>query len=433
MSKTIRLTAVCFLLALCFAVTAHAQSGRTVVVITAEGPVTPVMVSHIQRGISTAEERGAEALIIRLNTPGGQIDLMGKIVTAILESQKPVIVYVSPRGGMAASAGTVITLAAHANAMAPNTTIGAASPVGGQGEDLGETLDAKIKNDLKAQVRNYASERPAEAIAMAEAMIDEAEAATAEEAYQVGLTDFLAADVPDLLQQLDGYTVSVNGDEVTLRTAEATIVELEVSLLEEILSILTNPNVIALLLLIGGQAILIEFSSPGGWAAGTVGAICLALAFYGLGVLPVNWFGIVFIIIAFVLFILDINAPTHGALTAAATASLIVGILVLFNSPGSLPYLQVSVPLVVISALVLGGSFFVLLLFALRSRNAPVKTGVESMAGKVGYVTQALNPRGIVQLDSEEWSAETDGETIEAGQGVVVVEVKGLRLRVRKK
>ncbi|HLB45591.1 MAG TPA: nodulation protein NfeD [Anaerolineales bacterium] len=427
--------AIWIALTLCFALTTStwAQGGRTVVVITAEGPVTPVMVGYIQRAITTANERGAQALIIRLNTPGGQIDLMDRIVTSMLESPVPVVVYVSPRGAIAGSAGTVITLAAHANAMAPETAIGAASPVGSQGEDINETLDAKIKNILKAQVRNLASERGEEAIALAESTIEEAKAATADEAKAVGLTDFIATDLDDLLRQLDGFTVNVRGESVTLHTADAAVVELEVNLLEEILGILTNPNIVFLLLAVGAQAILIELSSPGGWVAGFTGIVCLALAFYGLGVLPVNWFGIVFIIIAFVLFIMDINAPTHGALTAAAVGSLIVGALILFNSPGSMPYLRVSVPLVIGTSVLLGGAFFVVLIYALKARKLPVAIGVETLVGKVGHVTQTLNPRGIVQLEAEEWSAESVGGTIEVGQSVEVVEVTGVRLRVRKK
>jgi membrane-bound serine protease (ClpP class) len=326
----------------------------------------------------------------------------------------------------------VITLAGHANAMAPETAIGAASPVGAQGEDIGETLDAKMKSILKAQVRNLASERGERAIALAEATIETAEAATAEEAKAAGLTDFIAADVPDLLRQLDGFTVTVRGNEIKLRTADIPITELPTNLLEEILNILTNPNVVFLLLAIGAQAILIEMSSPGGWAAGTVGVVCLALAFYGLGVLPVNWFGIVFIILAFVLFVLDIQATAHGALTAAATLSLIVGGLILFNSPGSLPYYRVSVPLVIGTSLVLAGLFFTVLLIALRTRNLPVTMGSESLVGKMGEVRQALAPGGMVQLGGELWSAETEGETIEVGQKVVVVAVEGLRLKVKK-
>lgn len=420
-------------LSLSFVTLAHAQSPGGALVLTAEGPVTPVMVSFIERGIRTAEGQNAQVLIIQLNTPGGQLDLMDKIVNAILESEVPVVVYVAPRGAIAGSAGTIITLAGHLNAMAPETSIGAASPVGGQGENLDTTSDAKLKNALKAQVRNLASERSEEAITLAESMIDEAKAATVEEAMAVGLTDFIADDVPDLLRQLDGRQVEVNGRTVILKTADAPVAELSVSLLEEILGVLTNPNIVFLLITIGAQAILIELSSPGGWVAGFIGVICLALAFYGLGVLPVNWFGIVFIILAFVLFILDVNAPTHGALTTAAIGSLIVGGLVLFNSPGSEPYLRVSVPFVIATSLVLGGTFFAILLVALRTRRLPVTVGVESLVGKEGEVRQPLAPSGTVQVGGELWSAETDDEQpIEAGQKVEVVEVKGLKLKVRK-
>lgn len=428
--KTVKLLAPILLLILVS--TAFAQQAGGAIILTAEGPVTPAMVSYIQRGLTTATDNDATVLIIKLNTPGGQIDLMDKIVNAILESPVPVVVYVAPRGAIAGSAGTVITLAGHANAMAPETAIGAASPVGPQGEDINQTLDAKIKSILKAQVRNLASERGEKAIALAEATIEEAKAATAEEAKAVGLTDFIAADLPDLLRQLDGFTVTVRGDKIKLRTTGIPVTELPTSLLEEILNILTNPNVVFLLLAIGAQAILIELSSPGGWAAGTIGVICLALAFYGLGVLPVNWFGIVFIILAFVLFVLDIQATAHGALTAAATASLIVGGLILFNSPGSLPYYRVSVPLVIGTSLVLAGMFFAILLVALRTRHLPVRTGSGLLIGKQGEVRQALAPGGTVQVGGELWSADTEGETIEAGQKVVVVAVNGLRLKVKK-
>lgn len=420
-------------LSLGYASAARAQSAPEAVVITAEGPVTPVMVSYIERGIAAAKERRAAVLIIRLNTPGGQIELMNKIVNAMLESAVPIVVYVSPSGAIAGSAGTLITLAAHANAMAPNTAIGAASPVGAQGEDIQQTLSEKIKNVLKAQVRNLAARRGQAAIALAEATIDEAKAATAEEAKAAGLTDFIASDVDDLLRQLDGFTVQLRGQPFTLHMAGATVTELPTNVLEDLLGLLTNPNVVFLLLAIGAQAILIELSSPGGWVAGFIGVVSLALAFYGLGVLPVNWFGIVFIILAFVLFVLDIQAPTHGALTAAATGSLIAGALLLFNSPGSLPFFRVSIPLVVGVSVMFGAMFFGALLFALRAQRRPVAVGMESLKGQEGEVRQALSPSGTVQVAGELWSAETDGETIEVGQKVEVVAVKGLRLKVRKR
>lgn len=411
----------------------NAQSDRSVVVLTAEGEISPVMVAYIQRGIDTAQQRGAQALIVKLNTPGGDVTIMDEIVHEFLESPVPVVVYVSPTGGIAGSAGTVITLAAHANAMAPETSIGAASPIDENGNDLDTTLATKIKNVLKAQVRNLASNRPQTAIDMAESAIENATANTADEAKAAGLTDFIATDLPDLLQQLDGFTVKVHDQPVVLHTAGASTINLDVNWLEQILALLTNPNIIFILFAVGAQAILVEVTHPGGWVPGIVGAVCIILAIYGLGLLPVNWFGLVFMGLAFVLFVLDVKAPTHGVLTAGAVISLVVGALVLFNSTGAAPNLQVSVPLVLVTSLILGLAFFGLVLLAMRARTLPVMMGPQLMLGKVGVVRQPLSPKGIVQLAGEEWTAETEGETLEPGQEVQVVGVQGVRLKVKKK
>jgi membrane-bound serine protease (ClpP class) len=200
--------------------------------------------------------------------------------------------------------------------------------------------------------------------------------------------------------------------------------------------VLTNPNIIFLLLTIGVQAVLIEISSPGGWVAGFIGAVCLALAIYGLGILPVNWFGLIFLAIAFVLFVLDIKAPTHGALTAAGVASFILGALVLFNSPGTPEFQRVSVPLVVASALVSAAVFGTILGFALRAQKAPVRTGQESLIGRVGTVRDDVLPHkgGMVQVAGELWSAEqAEGEaSIPKGARVEVVAVKGVRVIVKR-
>jgi membrane-bound serine protease (ClpP class) len=204
------------------------------------------------------------------------------------------------------------------------------------------------------------------------------------------------------------------------------------NVLEQLLNLLTNPNVIFLLLALGAQLILIELSAPGGWVAGFIGLVFLALAFYGLGVLPVNWFGIAFIAIAFVLFVLDISTPTHGALTVAAVASLIAGALILFNSPGSLPFFRVSVPLVIGTSVGLGALFFGFLLYALRARRLPVSTGLTSLLGQTGEVRQPLTPVGTVHVGGELWTADAGGESVMAGEHVQVVEVHGLKLRVRK-
>jgi membrane-bound serine protease (ClpP class) len=343
-------------------------------------------------------------------------------------------VYIAPRGAMAGSAGTVITLAGHASAMAPETAIGAASPVGPQGEDLGETLAAKEKNILKATVRSLSERRGQEAVDLAESTIESAAAASASEALAVGLVDFIAKDEADLLHQLDGFTVQLKSGERTLETTGASVTQVPLSLIEQVLTILTNPNIVFLLLTIGVQAIIIELSSPGGWVAGFIGAVCLALAAYGLGVLSVNWFGLVFLAIAFALFILDIKAPTHGALTVAGVASLIVGSLVLFNSPASPSFQRVSVPLVVVTSIFTGGIFFAFLLFAVRAQKSPIRTGVESILGRVGIVRDALAPVGTVQMGGELWTAQAvEGEgPFMPEERVEVVRLEGNRLLVRK-
>jgi len=405
-----------------------------VIVLDAEGPVAPAMQEYIQRGLEIAEQRNADLVILQLDTPGGSIDTMNNIIQTIRDSRIPVVVYVSPRGAMAASAGTMITLAGHASAMAPETIIGAASPVGGQGEDLGETLKAKEIEALKATVRTLASNRPPEAIALAESAIEEARAASANEAQEAGLVDFIATDVNDLISQLDGFEVHLADGPRILETTNATTEPVDASFIEQLLAMLTNPNVVFLLITIGAQAIFIELGSPGGWVAGFIGVVCLALAGYGLGWLPVNWFGIIFLVISFALFILDIKAPTHGALTAAGIGSLIVGALVLFNSPGTPQFQQVSVPLVVVVGILTGVMFGVLVGFGIRALKVPVRMGQESLVGKTGIVTVALNPMGQVQLGSELWTAEAaEGSgKVRKGDKVEVVEVKGLRLKVRK-
>jgi membrane-bound serine protease (ClpP class) len=414
---------------------ANAQdSAPLVVVLNADGPIAPAMGEYLSRGLRIAERRGVEALILQLNTPGGSVDSMNDMVQDIRASAIPVVVYIAPRGAMAASAGTMITLAGHVAAMAPETTIGAASPVGSSGEDLGETMEAKEKNILKATIRTLTERRGAEAVALAENTIETAEAVSANEALEVGLVDFISYDLDELLEQLHGFEVETSQGVVKLETANAQVTPLDPSFIEQLLVVLTNPNVVFLLLTIGVQAILIEISSPGGWIAGFIGVVCLALATYGLGVLPVNWFGFVFLIVAFVLFILDIKAPTHGALTAAGVGSLIVGALVLFNSPNVPSFQQVSVPLVVGVSVSSGAIFFGILLFAVRAQRTPHLMGQESLVGRIGVVKGDMTRIGIVQMAGEQWTAELlpGQEPLSDGDRVEVVDMEGLKLHVRK-
>jgi len=415
---------------------AGAQSDEPlVIVMTADGPIMPPMLEYIQRGIQTAEQRGAEVIIIELNTPGGSGDTMLEIIKVMRASSVPVVVYVSPNNAMAASAGAMITMAGHASAMAPETAIGASSPISSSGENLNTTAEKKAKEIIKAAIRPIVEPRGEKALALAEAMIDEAKAVTASEALDANLIDFVVDDVDALLDALDGFTVQMNDGPRTLHTKNARAEPLEMSFIEQFLLLLTDPNIAFLLIAIGVQAILIEISSPGGWVAGFIGAVCLTLAIYGIGVLPVNWFGIIFILIAFVLFILDIKAPTHGALTTAGVASFIVGALVLFNSPGTPQFQRVSVPLVVGIGIFLGLVFFVILGFALRAQRAPIRMGSESYVGKIGTAKTDIELTGQVQVESELWTAEAvqGSDAIRKGDRVEVVRVEGLRLIVRKK
>lgn len=414
---------------------ARAQDGlSTIMVMTIDGAIAPASQQYLERAVQVAERSNAEALILQLNTPGGSVDTMNEMIQTIRGSRVPIIVYVSPGGAMAASAGTMITLAGHASAMAPETIIGAASPINSDGSDIGETAKAKEIEALKATVRTLAERRGAEAIALAEATIEEARAVSAKEAFEVGMVDFIANDLGDLLAQLDGFEVTVLNESRSLSTANTRVEDIPLTLIEQLLKMLTNPNIVFLLIAIGTQAIFIELGSPGGWVAGFIGVVALALATYGMGVLPVNWFGLVFIIVSFVLFILEVKAPTHGALTTAGIGSFIVGALVLFNSPGTADFARVSVPLVITVALLIALMFTAILGFALRALKAPVRTGHESYVGRTGFAKTDFSPDGTVRVGSELWSAEKADHTeaISKGDRIEVIEVEGLRLKVKK-
>ncbi|MEX2031180.1 MAG: nodulation protein NfeD [Anaerolineales bacterium] len=410
-----------------------AQATGSVWVLTVRGPLTPALAEYLDRGLESARRNAAQAVVLKLDTPGGSIDVMNRMVQSIRASEIPVIVYVAPDGAIAGSAGTVIVLAGHLAAMAPQTALGAASPVGSQGEDLGQTLEAKVKEILKATVRTLAEGRGQAAIDLAEASVEEARAATSREALEAGLIDVVASDIPSLLDQVDGRSVRMGGGEHILHTRGAAIVGTPQTWIEQFLHTLTNPNIVFLLLTLGVQAILIELSSPGGWVSGFVGVVCLALGAYGLGILPVNWFGLVFLATAFILFILEVKAPTHGALSAAGLAAFVVGALVLFNSPGVPDFQRVSVPLVIAVGLATAGLLFIVIGFAIRAQRRPVTVGGIALVGRTGEARTALSPSGMVQVAGELWSAELAPEAapVAAGELVEVVAMDGLRLRVR--
>lgn len=421
-----------WLLVLLVAVLAFGQAGAqapgAVKLARFEGPVTPILAAYIERAIADAEAGGAAALVLELDTPGGSVDITKTITQRMTSSPIPIIVYVAPRGAHAGSAGTFITLAGHFAAMAPGSSIGAASPVGSEGGDLPETLKAKETNILVADIKNLAARRGEEAVAWAEKAVSEAAAATADEALALGVIDAVAEDVPDLLRQLDGRTVTVDGQEITLRLSDAPVEEMPLSPLEGFLNQITNPTLAAILLTIGLNAILFELSNPGGYVAGLIGVVCLLLAFYALGTLNANWAGLGFVGLAFVLFVLDIKAPTHGALTAGGIASFVFGAYLLFNTP------ELTVPWMTIIGLALAtAAFFAFAIGkALAAQRRRPTTGMEGMQGQAGEVRQALTPEGMVLVEGELWTAVSESGPVAEGERVVVVGREGFRLRVKK-
>ena len=435
-----KLISVLFVLWLATAVVhlARAQTDGDVLLLQVEGPVTPAMAEYFARGIRTAEEEGATAVVIQLDTPGGAIDTTQEIVQTFRAATVPVVVYVAPRGAQAASAGSIITIAAHAAGMAPETVIGAASPVGQDGAELDATLFRKVTEDMKAQVRSLAARRGPEAVALAEAMIGDARAVHAEEALDAGLIDAIASDVPDLLRQLDGRTVIVNDQSITLHTAEEGTRPFAMNIVEAILHALSNPVLVSILLAIGVQAILIEISHPGGWVAGFVGVVFLALALYGLGQLPANWFGLGLILVAFVLFLLEVKAPVHGALALTGVITLFVGFMVLFNSPGTPAFARLSVVSAILITLPTAAFFIFLVFLVVRGQRRRPLTGQQGLIGQKGPVRRAIVPQpgdehfsGMVFVQGELWRAEA-GDRIDEGEEVEVTAVRGFTLEVKR-
>ncbi len=407
------------------------RDGREVLVLNVEGPVTPVMLSYIERGIEQADVENAEALVIRLNTPGGSVDLTRRIIQTMIAADVPVVVYVWPPGGMAASAGTFITLAGHASAMAPNTSIGAASPVDGSGAEIDEVMRAKIENILTADMRSLAERRGDEAIAWAEEAITEAKAANAEEALALGVIDFVADDLDDLLQQLDGFEVEVVGQPVTLNTANAATRTIEPTFLEELLGILTSPTIALLLISLGSLAIMYEIINPGGYIGGIIGVILLLTGLFAIGQLPVNYAGLALIILAVGLFIAELFTPTFGALTATGVAAFILGALILFNT-SEFAY---EIPLPSIIGIPLGMALIIGFGFqkVLQSRKRQPTTGEEALLGAIGTVKVALEPDGTIFVWGERWRATSeDGQPIEVGAKVSVTKIEGFHLTVKK-
>ena len=403
-------------------------------VMTVDGIINPVKVRFISRAIDQAQEDGAELLIIQLDTPGGLLSSTRKIVTLLLESPVPVAVFVSPRGARAGSAGTFITAAGNFAVMAPGTNIGAATPISSTGEDLDDTLASKVENDAAALIRSIAQTRGRNEDKLEET-VRSAASYSAQEALASNVVDLIADDLDDLLAKLDGRALETSLGAVVLETEGLELRSFEKTILEHFLEFISDPNVSFILLTVGGLGIVVELFNPGLVAPGVVGVICLLLFFLALGNLPVNWAGVVFVLLAMVLIVLEVAVAGFGILGAGAIVSLMVGGLLLFSQFGSV---SPTLPPISVSRWLLSGTggvvalvlvYVVSLAYQSRKQGPPEKASV--LTGMLGRVTGELAPRGVVLVGNETWTAiAEDDSVIQVGEPVEVRSVDGLILTV---
>jgi membrane-bound serine protease (ClpP class) len=403
-----------------------------------DGSINPASSDHIQQAIALSEQEGALAVLIELDTPGGLLSSTKDIVQAMLNARVPVIVFVSPQGAWAASAGAFITLAGHVAAMAPGTSIGAASPVsvtgggGERGED-DERQDVALEKAEKfttAFIESIAKERKRN-VEWAARAVREAEAIAQDEALEIGVIDLVARDREDLFAQLEGREVVVAGEPRVLRLADAEIRVIEMRPLTRLFNFLASPDVAVLLVMAGMLGLYIEFNQPGMLVPGIVGAVCLILAAIAFQILPFSWVALLVLMLGVGLMIAEIFVTSFGALFAAGLACLLLGGSMLFDMPDlsdlSVSFWSVLVPIVVAFGVVGGLVVFAVGQSFLRKQTA----GVDELVGLVGKAIDDLTPDGKIFVRGEHWNATAD-ETIESGQAVQITAVEGLRVRVRR-
>lgn len=411
---------------------ASLAAGTTVDVATLNSEINAASQRFLTRAITTAEGDGARALVIQINTPGGDISAMQAIMTAELNSTVPIISYVSPSGGFAASAGAFITLAAPVAAMAPSTTIGASSPVNGDGSNLDSTMKSKIESVLISDMTNIQT-RYGRAVDPAVQMVVKAASYGDQQARAQGIIDVQAGSLGDLLNQVDGRTVTLASGQTTLQTANASVRDLSQGALDNFYALLIDPNVIFLLFIVAMIGIYVEISHPGMILPGVLGSIALLLFLFGVGTLSPNWAGLALMALAFVLLIMDVRLPTHGVLTIGAVISLVVGALLFFNSGGPYQGARVNPLVVYVMGVLIGGLGFYVVTMVVRTRRARVTTGTEGMLGAKVIALTPLLPEGRVSYGGENWSAVLDPPvlTVDTGSELRVVSVDGLRLHVQ--
>lgn len=419
-----RIVACCGLL---LALASSGSAGERVVILTLKDSIQPASLRYLERGLEASEASGAALTVIELNTPGGLLTSLREMTTAITSATRPVVVYVTPTGAQAASAGFFLLMAADVAAMAPGTNTGAAHPVGGQGEDLAKTMGEKATNDAAALVRSLATQRGRDVDA-AEKAVRESASYTERESLEKKLIDLVANDRKELLKLLEGRTVKrFDGHEETLRLGAPEVVNVGPSASDKLLSAIAHPNIAYLLLLAGIVGIYFELSHPGAIFPGVLGGISLLLALFALSVLPVNYVGVMLIVLSIGFFIAEVKVTSYGLLTVAGLISFVIGSLMLVDSP--IPALRVGLAVVLPAALMVAAIVIFLLTRVLRVHRQVPLTGAEGLAGEEAEVVVAVAPRGKVFVHGEYWEAES-ASALPAGSRARVVRVDGKHLIV---
>jgi membrane-bound serine protease (ClpP class) len=405
-----------------------AQTGA-VYVMPAVGSINPGLAGFIIEGIRTAEKEQAGALVIQLDTPGGLEVSMRRIAGAIVNAKVPVIVYVSPRGARAASAGVFVTMAAHVAAMAPGTTIGAAHPVGIGVSKMDDVMMEKVISDMVAYGRSLAKERGRNADWVEQA-VRKSVSVDAAEALRLKVIDFVAEDLNQLLTKANNREVKIDGKPHRLKTLEVPVREIQESLTHRILKHIADPNIAFILMMIGLAGLYFELSNPGGIFPGVLGGLCLLLALFAFQALPVNYVGLLLILLSFVFFLLEIFVSSYGLLSLGGVISLILGSMMLFRDVGE-PGMEIAWRVLIPTVIVVSGFFITVAALVARSHLTRSRTGKTGLIGEEGVAHTDLSPEGQVFVHGEFWRARSD-EPIAQGEPVEVVEVVGLKIKVRR-
>jgi membrane-bound serine protease (ClpP class) len=417
-----------FLFMFCNGLPAADAPSNNVLVITVNGIINPVSAEFIHKSLERASQLKAEAMVIKLDTPGGLDTSMRSIVKDIMSSPVPIIVYVSPSGARAASAGVFITLSAHVAAMAPGTNIGAAHPVG-LGGKMDKTMAEKAENDAAAYIKSIAEQRGRNAT-WAEDSVRKSISATETEALSKKIIDLISKDDDALLKDIDARKVKVLTNEKQLATAKAKVVKEQMGLRLRILNLISDPTIAYILMLLGFYGLFFELTNPGAVLPGVIGSICIVLAFYSFQTLPVNYAGILLILIGIVLFILEVKVASYGALTIGGIVAITLGSLMLFESP--LPFLRVSLAIIVPAAIITALFFVLTFRMVYKAHKRKPVTGGEGLVGMEGIAKSDIGPSGgMVQVHGEFWSAWSD-DAIAKDNKIIVESVSGLKVKVKR-